>query len=229
MAIFSHGRMLRTTTSESTDIREILEWARKEQVEQALIASVVSHQLFEELQKEVKFPVYNLSHNTRLPFEMDYLTPETLGLDRIALAAAAVSKYPGQDCLVIDAGTCITYDMVNRAGKFLGGAISPGVQMRFKALQHFTARLPLGGREYWKDMIGKSTHESIASGVINGTINEVSGTINQYAGRFPQLITVLTGGDAPLFDGLLKNTIFAAPDLLLEGLNHILDYHAEVL
>ncbi len=221
--------MLRSTILALPQAEKIVEWCKPEKVEAAIISSVVSHELFENLQDQVEYELINLSAHTRLPFILKYDTPETLGLDRIALAAAAATSYPGKDCLVVDAGTCITYDFVNRAGEYLGGAISPGIQMRFKALNHFTARLPLGSINHSIDLIGKSTLSSIGSGVINGTINEVGGTIKQYEARFPEMITVLTGGDAIVFDGLVKNTIFAAPDFLLKGLNNILDYHAEVL
>lgn len=196
--------------------------------DRGIISSVRGSIFFENVEQLARFPLLRLSHKLHLPFQLDYLTPETLGLDRIALAAAAIGQYPSQDCLVIDAGTCITYDFVSADGVYQGGAISPGVEMRFKAMEHFTAKLPLSDRSYFKDIIGKSTHGSLASGVVSGVKEEVKGTIEHYVERFPELITIITGGDASLFDDLLKNTIFAAPDFLLKGLNNILDYHAEM-
>jgi len=166
-------------------------------------------------------------HQQVLPFELNYDTPETLGLDRIALAAAAYYKYPAQDCLIIDAGTALTYDFIDRAGVYHGGAISPGLEMRYKALHHFTNRLPLVTPVKKAELIGKSTAGSIQSGVQNGILQEVKATIEAYRDRYPQLITLITGGDASAFDSLLKNSIFAAPDFVLLGLNYILEHHAE--
>ena len=197
-------------------------------VSKGIVSSVVGEDLFEAVREKADFPVIKLSHQLRLPYQMKYSTPHTLGLDRIALAAAAVAGYPGQNCLVIDAGTCITYDFVNSSGEYLGGAISLGIQMRFKAMNHFTARLPQSEVGEYLDLIGENTLSSLASGVINGVKEEVRGTIERYQERFPHLITVITGGDASMFDHLLKNSIFASPEFLLQGLNNILDYHAEM-
>lgn len=229
IALFDNGELMRTTVLKEVSAREVEYWLGEALPQKAIVASVVSDALYLELQDHFSFAISNLTHATSLPFSMKYKTPETLGLDRIALAAAAVSTYPAQDCLVIDAGTCITYDFVNRLGEYEGGAIAPGLQMRFKSLDHFTARLPMGETENLQDLIGTTTRESIASGVINGIRNEVEGTINQYQSRFPEMITVLTGGDAGIFDSFTKNSIFAAPEFLLKGLNNILDYHAETL
>lgn len=198
-------------------------------VKRAIVSSVVSDNLFAQIKALTNFPVIQLGRDLHLPYKMKYSTPETLGLDRIALAAAAASMYPGKNCLVIDAGTCITYDLITDKAEYLGGAISPGVGMRFKAMNHFTARLPLASIDDYVDLIGDSTASSMASGVVNGIKEEVRGTIQRYEERFPSLITIITGGDAGLFDALLKNSIFAAPEFLLQGLNNILDYHAEML
>ena len=198
-------------------------------VNRSIVSSVVGDTLFKQLKAKAKFPVFELNHDLRLPYKIDYSTPETLGLDRIALAAAAAALHSGKNCLVIDAGTCITYDLVTDKSVYMGGAISPGLQMRFKALNHFTAKLPVVSKDDYSDLIGNSTAGSIASGVVNGIKEEVRGTIQRYEDRFPQLITIITGGDAGLFDALLKNSIFASPEFLLQGLNNILDYHAEML
>ncbi|MDZ7847381.1 MAG: type III pantothenate kinase [Owenweeksia sp.] len=164
-----------------------------------------------------------------LPFKLKYKTPETLGLDRIALAAAAAHDYPGKNCLVIDAGTCLTYDFIDRERNYHGGAIAPGLKMRYQALHHFTARLPLVAHRAEVELIGDSTETSIQAGVAGGIFYEVKATIEAYQMRYPGLITVLTGGDYAAFEGLSKNGIFAAPEFLLHGLNNILEYYAEVL
>ncbi|MEQ9262049.1 MAG: type III pantothenate kinase [Owenweeksia sp.] len=175
------------------------------------------------------FPVLELDHQTKLPFVNAYSTPETLGKDRMALTAAAVMFYPGHDCLIIDAGTCVTYDFVDRNKTYHGGGISPGLHMRLKSLQHFTSRLPLVNYSIGFELIGTTTATSILSGTVGGLKREVENTIAAYQSRYPSMITIITGGDANLFDDLLKNSIFAPPDFLITGLNHILDYNAERL
>jgi len=167
--------------------------------------------------------VHILSQASVIPFKNAYKTPETLGVDRLALMAAAFYKYPHKNTLVIDAGTCITYDFLEATGTYLGGAISPGVEMRFKALHTFTARLPLIENTNLENFIGDTTETSIMSGVINGTVNEINGIISQYEQKFKDLTVILTGGDSQILSKRLKNTIFANPKFLLEGLNCILE------
>ncbi|MGB0176022.1 MAG: type III pantothenate kinase, partial [Owenweeksia sp.] len=176
-----------------------------------------------------KFPFLSLDPNSPMPFENAYKTPKTLGKDRLALAAAAIFSYPSKDCLVIDAGTCVTYDFMDSSGIYHGGGISPGLRMRLQALPHFTSRLPLVEYKEGFDLTGDSTETSILSGTVGGLKREVRGTIEAYQSRYPSMVTVITGGDMNLFDDLLKNSIFAPPDFLITGLNHILDYNAERL
>ncbi|MEA1785595.1 type III pantothenate kinase [Arenibacter sp. GZD96] len=169
--------------------------------------------------------VHELGTTTKVPFKNSYASPQTLGVDRIALATAAFCNFPNRNTLVIDAGTCITYDMVNDAGEYLGGAISPGIAMRYKALHQHTAKLPLLETSEILDFIGNSTENSIHSGVINGVCMEIDGVINQYRSRFLHLTVILTGGDAQFLSKRLKNTIFANSKFLLEGLNFLLEYN----
>jgi type III pantothenate kinase len=166
-------------------------------------------------------------HHTHLPFRNCYSTPESLGKDRLAGIAAAFNLFPRQNVLVIDAGTAITFDFLTSAGEYLGGAISPGIRMRYKALHTFTGRLPLLESEDRANLIGSSTIESIHSGVLNGTGIEVEGTIQKYLQDYPTLQIILTGGDYKYFDKQLKVKTFAAPNLVLEGLNFILNYNLE--
>jgi len=172
------------------------------------------------------FQVMVLSRETPLPFENLYATPDTLGVDRLALAAAAVSKYPGQNVLVIDSGTCITFDFVNTLSQYLGGAISPGIEMRFKAVNAYTANLPLLRPEAAIPDKANSTTNAIQRGILNGVICEIDGTINQYAAEYLTLTVVLTGGDVNFLANSLKSSIFAIPNFLLEGLNSILTYNS---
>ncbi len=169
--------------------------------------------------------LHQLSPQTRTPFKNSYATPHTLGADRIALATAAFYKNPHGNTLVVDAGTCITYDMVNDYGEYLGGGISPGLNMRYKALHRQTARLPLLAPSEIPDFIGNATENSIHSGVINGLCHEIDGFISQYKSRFSDLTVILTGGNAQFLSKRLKNTIFADSNFLLSGLNHLLEYN----
>ncbi len=169
--------------------------------------------------------LHRLSHHSAVPFKNSYASPQTLGVDRIALATAAFYHNPKGNTLVIDAGTCITYDMVNDYGEYLGGAISPGLNMRYKALHEQTARLPLLSPEEIPDFIGNTSSSSIQSGVINGLCHEIEGFIWQYSSRFTDLTVILTGGDAQFLSKRLKNTIFADSNFLLLGLNYILEYN----
>ncbi|MGS2740364.1 type III pantothenate kinase [Sinomicrobium sp. M5D2P17] len=186
----------------------------------ASVANVFEKDL-EQLQKIVK--VHKIGALTVLPFENRYATPRTLGADRVALVSAAYREYPGQNVLVVDSGTCITYDFLNVRGQYLGGAISPGIQMRYKALHTFTARLPLIDSTRLEDFIGDSTASSISSGVLNGVVNEIDGVIGQYKERFEHLTVILTGGDLDFLSKQLKSSIFANSNFLLKGLNYILE------
>ena len=166
-----------------------------------------------------------LNHKTPLPFANNYGTPATLGTDRIALVAGALKYFPGKNVLVISAGTCVTYDFITVKKEYMGGSISPGLHMRLAALHHFTARLPLLKPKQIKMLGGKTTNDSILSGIINGTTYEMDGFINDYKKKFHDVQVILTGGDAALFAERLKNSIFAAPELTLFGLNEILKHN----
>jgi type III pantothenate kinase len=196
------------------------------QLKFAIISSVLSHS------KEVsnlvghKLNCIEFNYNTRIPIKNLYKTPDTLGNDRLAAAVGAHSKFKGKNILVIDAGTCIKYDFVNLNSEYLGGGISPGLEMRFKALNMFTERLPLVSKdEEFDGLIGASTRESLLSGVQNGLVQELKGVIKLYKMQFQDLKVVITGGDWQFFENGLKNSIFAAPFLVLEGLNEILNFN----
>jgi type III pantothenate kinase len=163
-----------------------------------------------------------LNGKTPLPFINKYKTPSTLGTDRIALAAGALKYFPGKNVLIISMGTCITYEFINSRREYLGGSISPGLEMRLAALNTFTARLPLVKPKPLKTLTGRTTDESILTGVILGIVHEAEGFILQYQGRYSEIKVMLTGGDASLFAGRIKSSIFAVPELSLTGLNEIL-------
>ena len=167
----------------------------------------------------------SLNSSTPLPIMNSYETPHTLGNDRIALAVGAAANFSNTNVLVIDAGTCVTYDFINSKNEYLGGSISPGIQMRYNALHHFTSQLPLLKSVEKVKLTSANTETSIHSGVINGVLAEIDGIIQRYTNQYPEIKVIVTGGDLKFFDKGLKNSIFANPNLLMEGLNKILDYN----
>lgn len=169
-----------------------------------------------------------LSPETPLPITLDYKTPETLGLDRIAGAVGAHAMFPKNDCLVIDLGTCITYDYVSKEGIYRGGAISPGLKMRYKAMNSFTGKLPLVEKPQFIDTYGQSTTESLNMGAFNGMVHEINGFVRLFMHKTNRLKIILTGGDTSLFEQHIENAIFAAPNLILEGLNQVLLYNKQL-
>ena len=183
------------------------------------------------------FPSANflfLDSKTPLPIKNLYNSPSTLGSDRIALAVRGYTDHPNQNLLIIDMGTCITLDFVNKKGQYLGGSISPGMALRFKALNNYTSQLPLlsFSEENFPKIIGGNTKESIKTGVIMGIVNEIKGFETAYAKMHDNLTILFTGGDYPLLEHALnqaleskKNKIFTDPFLTVRGLNAILDYN----
>jgi type III pantothenate kinase len=169
------------------------------------------------------------TNNTAVPIKNLYQTASTLGSDRLAASIGAYALYPNADVLSIDCGTCIKYNFVNADNEYLGGAISPGIQMRFKALNAFTSKLPLVEKdEKYNKLIGQNTNESILSGVLLGAVKEVQGIIEEYQQIYPHIKIVITGGDGNFFgEHLKKNSIFTHPNLVLEGLNNILNFTLE--
>lgn len=164
------------------------------------------------------------SHQLELPVKINYKTPETLGKDRLAAVCGAGVIFPGRNVLVIDAGTAITYDILTTENLYAGGNISPGLQIRFKALNTFTGKLPLVHiNKERQNLFGETTEEAIRCGVLNGMIYEIDGFINDFKTQYPDLLIVFTGGDCFFFEKLLKNRIFAEPNLTAIGLNKILE------
>ena len=166
-----------------------------------------------------------LDSKTPVPIKNLYKTPATLGMDRLADVVGATTLFPDKACLCIDAGTCITYDLIDEKAQYQGGSIALGLEMRFKALHTFTAKLPLVQRQEKADLIGTSTESSILSGVQVGTVKEMEGVINEYKTTYKDLKIIITGGDAGFFESRIKGPIFAAPELLFLGLKRIVEYN----
>lgn len=169
-----------------------------------------------------------LSTQTPLPIQNAYKTPETLGKDRLAAVVGAFDMFPDQNCLAIDAGTCITLDVLRAGGVFLGGNITPGVEMRLKAMHHFTAKLPLVSMGNTENFIGYSTESAMRNGAQRGAILEIEGFIRQCRSELGEINVILTGGDADFFVKNLKSQIFVNPNLVLQGLNKILNYNVKL-
>ena len=204
------------------NIQNILE--KYKNTSHLVVASVsdVEKQAFIGFEEAVK--IHFVSHKDAFPFINCYETPNTLGIDRMVLAAGATLQYPNQNRLVIDAGTCVTFDFIDENDNYLGGAISPGLRLRYEALHNFTAKLPLLTLEKPKHFIGKSTSESIHSGVVNGLVYEIDGFIEDFKAQNSKFIIILTGGDSEFLAKRLKNTIFANSNFLLESLNQTFQY-----
>lgn len=175
------------------------------------------------------FPVLRFSPDTPVPITNRYRTPETLGGDRLAAVIGASSLKPGKDLLIIDAGTCITYEVIDARGNYWGGNIAPGMQMRLRALHEFTARLPLVEAEGEVPGMGYNTETAIRSGVLRGMKYEIEGYIKSMRSKFPHLQVFLTGGDHINFDTNIKNSIFTDRYIVPRGLNKILDYNSPLL
>ena len=188
----------------------------------ALISNFSTIKINDILNK-LNIKIYELDSTFIFPFKLNYKTPESLGNDRLALAAAATILFPNSNNLVIDAGTCITIDFIDNNNHFIGGSISPGVKMRYDSLNHYTANLPLLKNENSFNYPGDSTNASIHAGIIGGVSNEINGFIKQINSRNDKVNVILTGGDAKILSKTLKITIFANQNFILEGLNSILN------
>ena len=171
-----------------------------------------------------KINIQFITYESKFPFKNNYKTPKTLGIDRMVLSAGAVLQYQNQNRLVIDAGTCITYDFIDENNTYHGGAISPGLCLRYNAMHNYTSKLPLLKIEEPEKLIGNTTHQSMHSGVINGLTFEIDGFIDVFKSKNKNFIIILTGGDANFLAKRLKNTIFANSNFLLESLNNLYQY-----
>ncbi len=193
--------------------------------QKTILSSVIDHSPeFEEL-LATRSRFHRLSNKSRLPFSTPVGKPETIGADRLALAAAAVEFFPGKHNLVVGLGTCITYNFISKYNAFLGGGISPGMEMRLKSLNDYTAKLPLIKPDWNFPLVGYDTRTNITSGVILGMAKEIDGMIDAYSERYSNFNVLLTGGDAGYFAQLMKNQIFADPHLIYKGLYAISEYN----
>jgi len=206
---------------------DIILLLEKHPVKYAILSSVA--ETYPEIETFLKKSTHyvHFSHTTKLPVTIQYDSPLTLGLDRIANAVAATYFFSGKNVLSIQTGSCLVFDFIDNKANFQGGAIAPGLSMRFQALHHFTKRLPLIEKNDNPPLIGKNTQQSIQSGVINGIIHEINGTILQYQHLYPDLQILLSGGDSKYLQNSIKNAIFADSKFVLKGLHKILRFNVE--
>ncbi len=225
-AFFEGDNLVDTGVSSPTTLSPMLERIATVEPEAALVSAVsgIPSELQEMLNRLPRC-IY-LTAEVPVPLVNEYATPASLGMDRLANAVAAAALYPFDNVVVVDAGTCLKFDLV-RAGKhYAGGSIAPGLFMRYKALHHFTDKLPeLAPLEQEPALVGTDTLSSIHAGVIRGMEAEIIALIDQYNMEVPNIQWILTGGDARFFPNLLKNGIFALPQLTLTGLHIILRYN----
>jgi type III pantothenate kinase len=184
------------------------------------------HIIIEELSSSSLARIIPLSSRTSIPVKVNYLTPETLGTDRIAGIVGGYNKYANTNVLVIDAGTAVTFDLLTSEGIYEGGNISPGLSMRFRALNNYTNMLPLISSDNKYDIIGKDTENAIRSGVQQGLVFEINEYIRTFKNLYKGLKIIVTGGDGELLSGMIDQTADYSPDLVIEGLNFIANYNA---
>ena len=226
VAVFEKKELKHSFIFDSTDQLFSADLFKKYSITRSIVCSVVNdvEPFIEQLKNHTSVLLF--SAETPIPVKNLYRSAHTLGSDRLAAAIGGNALFPDQNVLVIDAGTCIKYNFINNKNEYIGGAISPGLKMRFKALNTFTARLPLLEADPAFDtLIGTNSDESILSGVEIGSIVEVEGFIERYQAQYKGVKVVLTGGDADFFEKRLKNSIFADQNLILKGLNEILEYN----
>lgn len=227
LALFRENKMLKRAVWSDVTTEALIDFCGALTELNILLCSVTSaSDEFENLFRARARQFVKLNHHTPVPLKIAYDTPDTLGFDRLANAVAASHKVSdGYHALVIDAGTCLKFDFVHAEKGYLGGAISPGLLMRYRALHRDTHALPLPEKPQHTALTGKSTLASIHSGVVNGMIAEIKGITDAYRSQYSPLLVFLTGGDNRFFDGALKNDIFAHDFLTLTGLNDILEYN----
>lgn len=229
LALFHQYKLIDVFYDSNQSLDTLPALCRQYSIEKGILSTVIplSDAIKEQL-KTLEFEWIQVSHQTALPIKILYQTPQTLGSDRIAAVVGAQTLQPGKDILIIDAGTCLTYEFVDAEGNYYGGNIAPGKLMRLKALHAYTAKLPLIEAEGSTPDLGYDTETAIRSGVIKGMEFEINGYITHLQKKYPQLLVFLTGGDEFSFDTNLKNIIFADKFLVLKGLNRILEYNDKI-
>ncbi|HEY2348139.1 MAG TPA: type III pantothenate kinase [Puia sp.] len=224
-AIFSDGEMRDSGALQEDGVDDLRKCIRNYKPDKSILSSVVDHSSSLEDLLKANTHFHKLDHHSRVPITTPVGKPETIGADRLALVVAAAHYFPENNNLVIGLGSAVTYNYINRFHQFIGGSISPGMEMRFKALQTFTSKLPLINPHWNFPLVGYDTKTNIQSGVIFGMAKEIDGMIEAYQERYENLHSVMTGGDAHYFKPYLKKKITDDPNLLFKGLYVISEYN----
>jgi type III pantothenate kinase len=223
--ITAQGEVVHKTKVPDFEMDRVNDIVNKYSIQAALISSVrLEYAAFATLHQSIQNVVF-FDSSTLLPIKNLYTTPKTLGKDRLAGVCGAIKYFKNTNCLVIDAGTCITYDFIDAQKQYHGGSISPGLEMRLKAMHHYTGKLPLVPLEFTDDFVGNSTQTALQTGVVYGVMNEINGFISRYKQRYGQIEVLMCGGDTDFLAKRSESKIFAASDLVITGLNEILIYN----
>ena len=226
LALYDKSKCILTTKYKSPTLRLLTDFTSGYNITGIILSSVGNKPTGpERFAHSVSARFVELTHKTKLPFKISYLTPETLGTDRIAAIAGVFKMFPGAKSLVIDAGTAITFDLIER-DTYLGGNISPGIDMRFRALNRFTRRLPLLERRPEYPMPGKDTASAIVAGVIEGIVYEINEYIRTFEEKYRGINVVITGGDGLFLRERLNEKCIYSPEIVTDGLNYILECNA---
>lgn len=226
--LFQDGELLQNGTLDNGNSDEINQLLTQFQPQYTLLSSVIKHDASIEKLLSEKSQFLLLDASVKLPFTVPVGKPETVGADRLAIAAYATLFFPKQNNLVIALGSCITYNFINKYHWFLGGSISPGMQMRFKSMHDLTAQLPMVQPNWEFPLVGYDTRTNLLSGVMQGMVEEIDGIIKKYEEKFLNFNVLLTGGDTGNFAQHIKYKIFADPSLILKGLYAISKYNHEI-
>ena len=228
-ATFDNGTMMSHGCINGHDFNLLREKTAGQRDRNAIVCSTIDiNKVQKELLATISSDILFLTHETDVPISNLYKTPKTLGMDRLAAVIGAYSQ-SRTDTLVIDLGTAITYDFITNQGEYLGGNISPGIEMRLKALHDYTDRLPLVAKEGPLPYLGENTESAIRCGVIDGIRHEIEGYNSKLSLKYPNLCTFFTGGDCIYFENVRKNRTFADKYLVLKGLNEILTYNRTII
>jgi type III pantothenate kinase len=224
-AFFNNGEIRHSGVLREDGVEDLRSCIEIYKPQKSILSSVVEHSFMLENILEANTRFHKLDHHSRVPITTPVGKPETIGPDRLALVVAASHYFPEKNNLVIGLGSAVTYNYINRFHQFIGGSISPGMEMRFKALELFTSKLPLVQPHWNFPLVGYDTKTNIQSGVIFGMAKEIDGMIEAYEDRYENMHVVMTGGDAHYFMPYLKKKITEDPDLLFKGLYTICEYN----
>ena len=225
-ALFVDDDLKETFVLNGDALQQLQTIIEQDQPAHSILSSVIDHDPEIETFLNTHTQFHKLSHLSKLPFTIPVGKPETVGADRLAIAAAAVHRFPKQNTLVVALGSCVTYNFINQQHELIGGAIAPGMEMRFRAMHEYTAKLPLAQADWNVPLIGYDTATNLQSGVVLGMASEIDGFIDKYKKRFGNFNAVLTGGAIPFFEPHLKNGIFADLDFIFKGLYAICQINA---